>query len=75
VTPGGAPAGLAAAVDPIGEQLRRTVVAWTLVAKPGEQCVLWDLDKRVSVDEPWGLDPGRVAAIQAAVAVYPHGTK
>jgi hypothetical protein len=62
---GGAPAGLAR--DPIGEQLRRTVVAWTLVAKPGEQCVLWDLDTRVGVDEPWGLDPVRVAAIQDAV--------
>ena len=59
---------LPAAVDPIGEQLRRTVVAWTLVAKPGEHCVLWDLDKRVGVDDPWGLDPARVAAIQDAVA-------
>jgi hypothetical protein len=72
----GAPAGLPAAVDPIGEQLRRTVVAWTLVAKPNEQCVLWDLDERVGVDAPWGLEPGRVAAIQDAVAaVHPRGTK
>jgi hypothetical protein len=72
---GGAPAGLAAATDPIGEQLRRTVVAWTLVAHPGEQCVLWELDKRVGVDEPWGLDPARVAAIQDAVADYARGAK
>jgi hypothetical protein len=73
---GGAPAGLASGADPIGEQLRRTVVAWTLVAKPGEQCVLWDLDKQVGVDEPWGLDPGRVAAIQDAVAaVDPRSAK
>jgi hypothetical protein len=36
--------------------------------------VLWDLDKRVGVAEPWGLDRGRVAAIQDAVAVYPRGT-
>jgi hypothetical protein len=57
-----------AAADPPAEQLRRTVVAWTLVVNPGEQCVLWDLDKRVGVDEPWGLDPARVAEIQDAVA-------
>jgi hypothetical protein len=73
---GGAPAGLASAADPIGEQLRRTVVAWTLVATPGEQCVLWDLDKHVGVDEPWGLDPRRVAAIEEAVAAdHPLRTK
>jgi hypothetical protein len=69
---GGAPAGLAR--DPIGEQLRRTVVAWTLVAKPGEQCVLWDLDTCVGVDEPWGLDQAHVAAIQDAVTSA-RGTK
>ena len=60
----------------MGEQLRRTVVAWTLVAKPGEQCVLWDLDEQVGVDEPWGLEHGRIAAIQDAVAaIHPRGTK
>jgi hypothetical protein len=64
---GGAPAGISA--DPIGEQLGRTVVAWTLVARPGEKCVLWDLDARVGVDEPWGVDPARVTAIQDAVAI------
>ena len=73
---GGEPAGLPAAGDPIGEQLRRTVVAWTFVAKPGEQCVLWDLDQRVGVDEPWGLDAALVTAIQDAVAmVDPRGAK
>jgi hypothetical protein len=64
---GGAPAGISA--DPISEQLGRTVVAWTLVARPGEKCVLWDLDARVGVDEPWGVDPARVTAIQDAVAI------
>jgi hypothetical protein len=49
------------------EQLRRTVIAWSLVAKPGEQCVLWDLDERVGVEQPWGIDRTRVAAIEAAV--------
>ena len=64
---GGAPAHIPGVTDPIDEQLRRTVIAWSLVAKPGEQCVLWDLDERVGVDQPWGLDLDRVAAIQAAV--------
>ncbi|MGA5464785.1 glycine-rich domain-containing protein [Mycobacterium sp. NPDC050041] len=54
--------------DSLGDQLRRTVVAWSMVADPGEQCVLWDLDRRVGVSEPWGLDPGRVTEIEAAVA-------
>ena len=47
------------------QQLGRTVVAWTIVAGPGEQCVLWDLDERVGVDEPWGVSADRVAAITA----------
>ena len=49
------------------DQLRRTVIAWPLVAGPGEQCVLWDVDERVGVDQPWGVDLARVAAIQAVV--------
>jgi hypothetical protein len=64
---GGAPADSPAATDPMEEQLRRTIIAWELVAKPGEPCVLWDLDNRVGVDEPWGLDLARVAEIQAAL--------
>ena len=62
---GGAPAGSAAATDPMDEQLRRTVIAWSLVAMPGEQCVLWDLDSRVGVNRPWGLDLTRIEEIQA----------
>lgn len=49
------------------DQLRKTVIAWTMVATPGEQCVLWDLDKHVGVDHPWGLDPAQAAAIEADV--------
>ena len=64
---GGAPADVPGATDPVDEQLRRTVIAWTLAAQPGEQCVLWDLDERVGVDQPWGLDLDRVAEIEAAV--------
>lgn len=50
------------------EQLRRTVIAWSVVAQPGEHCVLWDLDRRVGVDQPWGLDLNRVTAIEADIA-------
>ena len=64
---GGAPHDVPGANDPAHEQLRRTVIAWSLVATPGEQCVLWDLDQRVGVDQPWGLDATRVAAIQAVI--------
>ena len=35
------------------DQLSRTVIAWTMVARPGEDCVLWDLDERVGVEAPW----------------------
>jgi hypothetical protein len=65
---GGAPANSPAATEPMDEQLRRTVIAWELVAMPDEQCVLWDLDNRADVDQPWGLDLVGVAEIRAAVA-------
>jgi hypothetical protein len=70
---GGAPDGLPAAVEPMHEQLRRTVIAWSMVAVPGEPCVLWDLDKHVGVDEPWGLDLDRVEAIEADLARLTYG--
>jgi hypothetical protein len=38
------------------------------VAKPDERCVLWDLDRRVGVEHPWGIDLTRVAAIETAAA-------
>jgi len=69
---GGAPEGVPAAVEPMHEQLRRTVIAWSMVAMPGEQCVLWDLDKVVGVDAPWGLDLARVEAIEADLARLTH---
>ena len=65
---GGAPTDVPAANDCADDQLRRTVIAWSLVATPGEECVLWDLDEHVGVDQPWGIDLARVAAIQTAVA-------
>ncbi len=63
---GGAPDHVMAVADPMEEQLRRTVIAWALVAMPGEECVLWDLDRRVGVERPWGLDVARVAEIHVA---------
>lgn len=63
---GGVPADVV--TDSMNEQLRRTVIAWSVVAQPGEQCVLWDLDRRVGVDQPWGLDLDRVTAIEADIA-------
>ncbi|UUY04989.1 hypothetical protein LRS13_05520 [Svornostia abyssi] len=53
---------------PMGEQLARTVVAWSLVARPGEECVLWDLDARVGVEAPWGIPSDEVAAVLARTA-------
>jgi hypothetical protein len=63
----GTPTDIPAATDPMNEQLRRTVIAWSLVKTPGEQCVLWDIDSRVGVERPWGLDPARIAEIEAAI--------
>ncbi len=64
---GGAPDAVSAAVGDAHEQLRRTVIAWSMVAMPGEPCVLWDLDTRVGVDDPWGIDSARVAEITSAI--------
>ena len=62
---GGAPGG--AEQDTMEDQLARTVVAWTKVARPGERCELWDLDAGVGVERPWGVAPDRVAAVLAHV--------
>lgn len=47
----------------MADQLGRTVVAWSMVAGPGEECVLWDLDARVGVEQPWGVPAERVRAV------------
>ncbi len=62
---GGEPAGTPH--DPMEQQLARTVVAWTRVARPGEACVLWDLDAVVGAEPAWGIPPERVAAVEAHV--------
>lgn len=65
---GGGPPGGNPKAGSMHEQLGRTVVAWSLVAHPGETCVLWDLDSVVGVPEPWGIPADRVAAIEASLA-------
>nr|WP_324188382.1 hypothetical protein [Nocardia higoensis] len=62
---GGAPAGVSHGT--MAEQLGRTVVAWSMVARPGERCVLWDLDRAVGVEQPWGIPAERVAAIETEI--------
>lgn len=52
------------------DQLARTVVAWAKVARPGEPCVLWDLDATVGVERPWGVPADRVAAVLAHVGAH-----
>lgn len=61
---GGTPEAVAARNGSAEDQLRKTVIAWTLVALPGEQCVLWDLDSRVNVEHPWGISLDQARAIQ-----------
>ncbi|WP_067567333.1 hypothetical protein [Nocardia acidivorans] len=53
--------------DPMVDQLGRTVVAWAMVARPDEECVLWDLDAVVGVDDPWGIARDRVDLIETAL--------
>lgn len=55
----------ASAVGCSFDQLRRTVVAWTMVAREGETCVMWDLDRRVGVEDPWGMAHEDVTAVLA----------
>jgi hypothetical protein len=53
--------------DDTASRLGRTVVAWSLVARPGEECVLWDLDSRLGLAQPWGIPAERVASIEATL--------
>lgn len=50
---GGEPPGHRPKAGAMQDQLHRTAVAWSFVARPGEECVLWDLDVRVGVPEAW----------------------
>ncbi|WP_280271965.1 hypothetical protein [Nocardia wallacei] len=53
--------------DSMETHLGRTVVAWSMVAEPGERCVLWDLDSAVGVEHPWGVARERVEGIESAL--------
>jgi hypothetical protein len=64
----GTPERVADAAGTSAEQLGRTIVAWRLVARPGEECVLWDLDRHVGVEHPWGVPAERVAAVERELA-------
>lgn len=68
----GAPAG-AGRAGSMADQLGRTIVAWSLVAEPGEECVLWDVDTRVGVEQPWGVPAARVDAVLAELALRARG--
>jgi len=72
---GGAPKNVEARNDPTEEQLRRTVIAWDLVAEPGEECVLWDLDAKVGVEKPWGMCRSRVTEIEDAISALKAGLR
>lgn len=63
----GAPDDVAALAEPMPERLRRTVIAWSLVAEPGEECVLWDIDERLGLEDPWGLPMERISQIQTSL--------
>ncbi len=48
------------------EPLDYTVYAWCHAGGPGEACVLWDLDRTVGVEDPWGVPDEAVAAGERA---------
>jgi hypothetical protein len=54
------------------QQLARTVAAWSLVRHEGEACVLWDLDRRIGVEQPWGVNASLVTEIEASLTL-PRG--
>lgn len=62
---GGTPMHLAEGIGSADAQLGRTIVAWSIVAEPGEACVLWDLDEHVGVEHPWGVPAARVSTVLA----------
>ncbi len=64
---GGATAGRAKSAGPPAVQLRRTLVAWTMVARPDEPGLLWDLDDKLGVDHPWGIPAAQVTAVLAEI--------
>ncbi len=64
---GGTPTRVAESIGDADVQLGRTIVAWSMVAAPGEACVLWDLDEQVGVEHPWTVPAQRVSAVLATL--------
>lgn len=54
------------------DQLARTVAAWEIVRRPGEDCVLWDLDRTLGLEDPWGIDAQLVEDVRARIATLPR---
>ena len=65
---GGAPDNVPAATEPMHEQLRRTVIAWSMVAMPASSACSGISTITSVCEEPWGIDLDRVAAIEADLA-------
>src|SRR5262245_40265246 len=65
---GGAPPGVAARSDPMADQLRRTVIAWTLVANPGRAMCPMGSRRTREVEQLWEIDRARVTEIESDVA-------
>jgi hypothetical protein len=72
---GGTPARVAESIGDADTQLGRTIVAWSMVAEPGEASVLWDLDGHVGVEHPWGVPAERVRAVLADLGNAPRSRR
>lgn len=59
---------------PMGDALGETVRAWDRSETGQEEdSVLWDLDERLRIEEPLGLDEGRLTAARS-LGLYPAST-
>jgi hypothetical protein len=62
-----------AMATPMGDALARTVRAWDRSeAGQEEESVLWDLDERLGIDQPLGLDGLQLSGVRSASAGYPY---
>lgn len=57
---------------PMGNALAQTVRAWDRSeAGQEKESVLWDLDERLGIDEPIGIDGTQIAGIRSTAPNYP----
>jgi uncharacterized membrane protein YgcG len=60
---------------PMGNALGATVQAWDRSEAGREwESVLWDLDQRLGIDDPLGIDEQQLVGVRAAVVGYPFAT-